>query len=68
MSPTMLTVMTRYTAAPGAAELCNGLDDNCNGEADDDLVDQPADFNTGVCAGATKVCGVSRAGLSLITL
>ena len=37
-------------------ETCNGLDDNCDGQIDNDVVAPRADRQFGVCAGATRVC------------
>ncbi len=42
------------------AELCNGLDDDCNGVSDDGLRPLPCPLTQGVCADATQTC----AGLS----
>jgi parallel beta-helix repeat protein len=43
---------------PGAAEICNGLDDNCNGKVDEALPPGDlADLQQGVCQNAHKVCG-----------
>lgn len=40
-----------------SAELCDGLDNDCDGENDDDLVAPNADKTDGVCVGSKKVCG-----------
>jgi hypothetical protein len=46
------------TAPPGVGELCNGLDDDCDGSTDEDAVGAPScALTTGVCAGATPRCG-----------
>lgn len=37
-------------------ELCNGLDDDCDGQVDEDLEPPVADQNAGVCANALKEC------------
>ena len=39
------------------AELCNGLDDDCDGVTDDDLVAPSCALTDGVCSGAVKTCG-----------
>lgn len=42
---------------PGAQELCNGLDDDCNGTVDDKVADPPlGDRQKGLCAGSLKQC------------
>ena len=37
-------------------ELCNGIDDDCNGSTDDELVGPPADMQDGVCADSQRAC------------
>ncbi|PIE72001.1 MAG: hypothetical protein CSA22_00165, partial [Deltaproteobacteria bacterium] len=37
-------------------EICDGLDNNCNGFPDDGLTPPDADHQCGVCSGAVKVC------------
>ena len=44
------------TAGDPTDEICNGLDDNCNGFVDDGLTAPLADNQNGVCAGSVKVC------------
>ena len=48
-----------YTAAD---DVCDGIDSNCNGVADEDVVLPTADKTAGVCRGLTKVCA-GAAGL-----
>ncbi len=40
-----------------AAELCNGLDDDCDGTSDDDLTAPACALTLGVCAGSRQTCG-----------
>ena len=44
--------------SPNAIEQCNGLDDDCNGQVDDNFNFTPAlsDNQNGVCSGTQKVC------------
>ena len=44
------------TISPGTQEMCNGVDDDCSGTEDDNLVYPNADNQNGVCAGVVKVC------------
>ena len=44
------------TISPGTQEICNGVDDDCSGTEDDNLVYPNADNQNGVCVGVTKVC------------
>jgi len=44
------------TVHPGATEICNGVDDDCNDSVDDALVAPACDLTQGVCAGATASC------------
>ena len=37
-------------------EICNGLDDDCNGKIDDALIPPPAALNLGVCQDQKKIC------------
>jgi hypothetical protein len=41
---------------PEATEICNGVDDNCDGAVDEGLVASLAGNQNGVCAGSVKVC------------
>jgi len=40
-------------------EVCNGLDDDCDSQADEELIAPLAEDQDGVCAGALKLCGGS---------
>ncbi len=48
---------TRADVHPGAAEVCNGIDDNCVGGVDEGLVRPLCAKQAGVCAGARQTCG-----------
>ena len=41
---------------PGAAEICDGIDNNCNGEIDNDTCDDGDGCTKDSCAGASKLC------------
>jgi hypothetical protein len=41
---------------PGAEEICNGLDDECDGQTDEDLDARPCPLSLGVCNGITDTC------------
>lgn len=47
---------TDPTVYPGAPEVCDGKDNNCNGEIDEGLDNVPCTKQLGVCAGATTSC------------
>ena len=49
------------TIHPGANELCNGVDDDCDEQVDEELSDTPpCPLQDGVCSGSTATCaGVS---------
>src|SRR5690625_7933408 len=47
---------TDPTVYPGAPEICDGKDNNCNGEIDEGLENVPCTKQLGVCAGATTSC------------
>ena len=44
----------------GSSEQCNGVDDDCDGEADNNLDAPPATLTQGVCRGYDQVCGGRR--------
>ncbi len=43
--------------SPAATEVCNGVDDNCDGNTDEDLTGPSCELTDGVCAGAVARCG-----------
>jgi Cys-rich repeat protein len=48
--------------APGAVEVCNGLDDDCDGAIDEGCGAQPCTTNTDCAAGQVCVAGVCTVG------
>ncbi len=48
---------TAATVSPAATETCNGVDDDCDGTADDGVGAPSCALTEGVCAGATARCG-----------
>lgn len=41
---------------PGVAEICDGIDNNCNSSTDDNLIAPANTLQQGVCAGSTQSC------------
>ncbi len=48
---------TNAAVSPAATEVCNGVDDNCDDQADEDLTGPSCALTDGVCAGAMARCG-----------
>ena len=44
------------TAVPGGLEICNGQDEDCDGEIDENLAGSPCDQNGDGCAEGTQTC------------
>ena len=47
------------SASTPAAEVCNGVDDDCDGEVDNEVPAAPCELQLGVCAGSTQLCAGS---------
>jgi hypothetical protein len=45
------------SVSPAATEVCNGIDDDCDGRTDEDILTPRCALTEGVCAGATARCG-----------
>ena len=44
------------TADTPQAEICDGADNNCDGQADEGLTVEPCELQAGVCAGTNRTC------------
>ncbi|TNE43121.1 MAG: hypothetical protein EP343_34510 [Deltaproteobacteria bacterium] len=51
------SVVCDAQAKPPSKELCDGLDNDCNGKVDDNLTPEPCGKQDGVCKGSYKKCG-----------
>ncbi len=45
-----------FSVHPGAVEVCNAVDDDCDGETDEALEPRPCGLTQGVCQGVQDVC------------
>ena len=50
------------TALPAGVEVCNNIDDNCNGQTDEGLTNATDCSQLGACSGATKTCATGSWG------
>jgi len=48
--------LTCSTLDQASSEVCNGVDDDCDGSTDEDLTAPPATKHVGVCTGQVKLC------------
>ncbi|MGB8491308.1 MAG: MopE-related protein [Bacteroidales bacterium] len=44
---------------PSALEVCDGEDNDCDGQIDEEIIAPPSNLTVGVCTGSVKVCGGS---------
>ena len=56
-NPQALLAALQAIAKKITQEVCDGLDNDCNGTVDDGVTGPLCDNQKGVCAGATKTCG-----------
>lgn len=56
------------SAYPNATELCDTIDNNCNGETDELFKNLGASCGTGACSGGTRICTADKTSTMCSTL